>query len=152
MSQMTRGKFLLIVGYHFCSGLTATLNLCSIYLKLFVHVLKQYGQCSCNFEINQTKIKGGCQSGRKMVPHDSKSNLSLTLLKQNVFLILGTAPNQFRIINILARYAHEHDFRVMNNVCINFGSEESDSPELSGEKMIYFHPLPLFDLDSKCHF
>ena len=27
------------------------------------------------FEINQTKIKGGCQSGGKVVPHDSKSEL-----------------------------------------------------------------------------
>ena len=26
------------------------------------------------FEINQTKIKGGCQLGRKVVPHDSKSD------------------------------------------------------------------------------
>ena len=31
------------------------------------------------FEINQTKIKGGCQSGRKVVPHDSKSDLPLAL-------------------------------------------------------------------------
>ena len=30
------------------------------------------------FEVNQTKIKGGCQSGRKLVPHDSKSDLPLT--------------------------------------------------------------------------
>ena len=29
------------------------------------------------FEINQTKIKGGCQSGRKVVLHDSKSDLPL---------------------------------------------------------------------------
>ena len=28
-------------------------------------------------EINQTKIKGGCQSGRKVVPYDSKSDLPL---------------------------------------------------------------------------
>ena len=28
-----------------------------------------------NFEINRTNIKGGCQSGRKVVPHDSKSDL-----------------------------------------------------------------------------
>ena len=27
------------------------------------------------FEINRTKIKGGCQSGRKMVTHNSKSDL-----------------------------------------------------------------------------
>ena len=31
--------------------------------------------CSCDFEANQTKIKGGCQSERKVVPHDSKSDL-----------------------------------------------------------------------------
>ena len=29
------------------------------------------------FEINLTKIKGSCQSGRKVVPHDSKSDLLL---------------------------------------------------------------------------
>ena len=29
------------------------------------------------FEVNQTKIKGGCQSGRKVVPDDSKSDLPL---------------------------------------------------------------------------
>ena len=29
------------------------------------------------FEINETKIKGGCQSGRKLVTHNSKSDLPL---------------------------------------------------------------------------
>ena len=29
------------------------------------------------FEVNQTKIKGSCQSGRKVVTHDSKSDLPL---------------------------------------------------------------------------
>ena len=29
------------------------------------------------FEMNQTKIKGGCQSGRKVVIHDFKSDLPL---------------------------------------------------------------------------
>ena len=29
------------------------------------------------FEINWTKIKVGCQSGRKVVTHDSKSDLPL---------------------------------------------------------------------------
>ena len=32
------------------------------------------------FEINQTKIKGSCQSGRRVVPHDSKSDLFLFVL------------------------------------------------------------------------
>ena len=30
------------------------------------------------FEINPTKIKGGCQSGSKVVTHNSKSDLPLT--------------------------------------------------------------------------
>ena len=29
------------------------------------------------FEINRTKIKGGCQSGGKVVTHNSKSDLPL---------------------------------------------------------------------------
>ena len=29
------------------------------------------------FEMNQTKIKGGCQLGTKMVNHNSKSDLPL---------------------------------------------------------------------------
>ena len=31
------------------------------------------------FEINRTKIKGGCQSGRKVVTHNPKSDLPLVL-------------------------------------------------------------------------
>ena len=53
-----------IVGYHFSLGLTATLNLCLIYFKitwasviLLDHMPKKF----------QKKIKGGCQSGRKVV-------------------------------------------------------------------------------------
>ena len=66
------------MGYDFSSPLTS--NLCLIYLKLLVHVLKQYGKCSCDFEVNQTKIRGGCQSGSKVVPHNSKSDLPLVVL------------------------------------------------------------------------
>ena len=33
------------------------------------------------FEINWTKIKGGCQSGRKVIPHNSRSDLPLTDIK-----------------------------------------------------------------------
>ena len=32
------------------------------------------------FEINGTKIKGGCQSGKKVVNHNSKSDLPLAVL------------------------------------------------------------------------
>ena len=31
-------------------------------------------------KINQKKIKGGCQSGKKVVTHDSKSDLPLVIM------------------------------------------------------------------------
>ena len=50
-------------------------NLCPIYLKLLVHVLLKYGYYSSDFEVNRTKIKSGCQLGRKVVTHDSNLDL-----------------------------------------------------------------------------
>ena len=45
------------------------------------------------FEINQTKIKGSCQSGRKVVPQDSKSALPLVKGKQAINKVdLGSTP------------------------------------------------------------
>ena len=35
------------------------------------------------FEITWTKIKGGCQSGRKVVTHDSKSDFPLAVSCKN---------------------------------------------------------------------
>ena len=36
------------------------------------------------FEINRTKINDGCQSGRKVVPHDTKSDLPLAQLTHSL--------------------------------------------------------------------
>ena len=36
------------------------------------------------FEINRTKIKGGCQSGRRVVIHNSKSDLPLVVESEEV--------------------------------------------------------------------
>ena len=44
------------------------------------------------FEIKRTKIKGGCQSGNKVVTHNSKSDLLLAIIKLNDFL------NEIRLI------------------------------------------------------
>ena len=38
-------------------------------------------------EINLTKIKGGCQSGRKVVIHNSKSDLALDFYEKKVIFI-----------------------------------------------------------------
>ena len=43
------------------------------------------------FEINQTKIKGSCQSGRKEVPQDSKSDLPLDVLVTDT---IGSEKNE----------------------------------------------------------
>ena len=74
------------MGYHFSSWLTANLNLCLIYFKvkgalaiLLEHMYKK-------FEINWTKIKIGCQSARKVIPHDSKSDLPLASSKTSTQL------------------------------------------------------------------
>ena len=41
---------------------------------IFVRFISNF-LCMCSyFEVNETKIKGGCQSGRKVMPHDSKSD------------------------------------------------------------------------------
>ena len=45
------------------------------------------------FEINQTKIKSGCQSGRKVVTHNSKSDLPLTSIFGIKPLGVGTSKN-----------------------------------------------------------
>ena len=44
------------------------------------------------FEINQTKISGGCKSGRKVVTHDSKSDLTLIPMYGSFFKY-SYAPN-----------------------------------------------------------
>ena len=37
------------------------------------------------FEINRTKIKSGCQSGKKVVTYNSKSDLPLVLFQNDFF-------------------------------------------------------------------
>ena len=45
------------------------------------------------FEINQTKIKGGCQSGRKAVTHNSKSDLPLAaaIILENLVMFVNSS-------------------------------------------------------------
>ena len=45
------------------------------------------------FEINRTKIKGGCQSGRKVVTPDSKIDLPLGIARHMVEF-----PGQFDVL------------------------------------------------------
>ena len=74
------------MGYHFISGLTVTLNLCLIYFKITCTLAILLEDMHKKFEINRTKITDGCQSGRKVVTHKSKSDLPLDsrYLEKNV--------------------------------------------------------------------
>ena len=49
-----------------------------------------------NFETNRTKIKCGCQSGRKVVTHNSKSDL--TLVHTSVLIIAEIKENRAEIL------------------------------------------------------
>ena len=44
----------------------------------------QYVTLHKKFKVNHTKIKGGCQSGRKVLPHNSKDHLPLEFPKKIV--------------------------------------------------------------------
>ena len=48
-----------------------------------------------NFEINRTKIKGGCQSGRKVVTKNFKSDLPLASLQFSEFKYYSNALYSF---------------------------------------------------------
>ena len=63
------------MSYHFSFGLT--LNLCLIYFKITSALATLLEPMHKKFEINHTKIKSSCQSGIKVVTHDSKSDLPL---------------------------------------------------------------------------
>ena len=68
------------MGYHFAFRLTDTLNLCLIYFKITWALAILLEHMHKKLEINQTKIKGSCQLGRKVVTHNSKSDLLLAIL------------------------------------------------------------------------
>ena len=44
------------------------------------------------FEINREKIKGGCQSGRKVVTHNSKSDLPLVVVTNQILFLKNVYP------------------------------------------------------------
>ena len=78
-------------GLPFSSRLTATLNLCPIYFKITQALSKLLKHMHNKFQINQTKIKGSCLSGRKVATHDSMSDLPLihtTTIHAQVLIIL----------------------------------------------------------------
>ena len=61
----------------FSSWLTALLNACPIYFKITWALAILLDHMHKKFEINRTKVKGNCQSRRKVVTQNSKSDLAL---------------------------------------------------------------------------
>ena len=74
------------------------------------------------FEINQTKIKGGCQSGRKVVTHHSKSDLPLVYSAILHLYMLCSRESSlcFRKNGMgasgLVKVSYVHSFRIANLV------------------------------------
>ena len=56
------------------------------------------------FEVNRTKIKGGCQSGRKVVTNDSKSYLLLVPSQVTTSILTYIMTLKKFILKILARF------------------------------------------------
>ena len=50
------------------------------------------------FEINQTKIKGGCQSRSKVVTHNSKSDLPLVLA--HLYIVMTTRSTNQKNVRV----------------------------------------------------
>ena len=59
------------------------------------------------FEINQTKIKGGCQSGRKIVTHNSKSDLPLVRSYQKMDIDSLESRFSISLFNGISRYRRQ---------------------------------------------
>ena len=70
------------MGHQFSSQLTATLNLSLIYFKITCTLAILLEHLHKKFEINQAKIKDGCQSGRNVATHNSKWDLPLKTRKK----------------------------------------------------------------------
>ena len=88
------------MGYQFSSRLTATLNFCLIYFKITWALDIPLDHMHKKFEINRTKIKGGCQLGRKVVTHNSKI---LNMDVKNVQLEILRGGNYFVCLEVIIR-------------------------------------------------
>ena len=64
------------------------------------HTIRSECTRSLRIEINRTKIKGGCQSGPKVVTHNSKSDLPLVYQIQSFFFSQGKDKGQTFYFNI----------------------------------------------------
>ena len=110
------------MGYLFSSRLIATLNLSLIYFKITWALAILLDHRHKKFEINQTKVKVGCQLGRKVVTHNSKSDLPLSELNlSNIFhpilsVLIGTYlscdKKSFTLIYEFIELVHQAKARV----------------------------------------
>ena len=98
----------------FSSQQAATLNLCLIYFEITWALAILLEHMHKKFEINRTKIKGGCQSGKKVVTHNSKRDLPLntctgwfmTTLKRVLFIFWSLKNFARRDTDTVTRILH----------------------------------------------
>ena len=72
------------------------------------------------FELNRTKMKGGCQSGRRVVPHDSKSDLPVRKSRMKkfstCFLYLSSDSEIQTLNNCIMTIAKKLTFKYIHNI------------------------------------
>ena len=77
------------------------------------------GHAQDKFEIDRTKIKGGCQSGRKVVSHNSKSDLPLVyLLHLDIFVVSDSLQLRFTNTFFNTHFLQNHAGRRVSNHCV----------------------------------
>ena len=65
--------------------MTTPLNLCPIYFRFIWALAKLSEHMHKKFEVNWTKIKGGCQSERKVSQLNSYSKMPLAILLEHMY-------------------------------------------------------------------
>ena len=70
------------------------------------------------FEINQTNVKAGCQSGRKVVTHNSNSNLSLVKMEK---ISKTNIQKKSKYPDFFSDFLDGKWFLIMVNICTPIG-------------------------------
>ena len=133
------------MGYHFNSRLTATLNLCLIYFKTTLALAILLEHMHKKFEINRTKIKSVCQSGRKAVTHKSKSDFPLTSIVYDEPDVMAVFWQLLEAIHCSLVLRFKNVKRLTNRMARRQYSIQSREPR------IYFVKFPGKLFTIRCH-
>ena len=102
------------------------------------------------FEINPTKIKGSCQSGGKVVTHNSKSDLPLIQIEKSLIVLLNNSLKQ-ALFNIHHFYRPQQMALTTGFMCI-VACDCNQRPTLSLDNFSIDDISAQFARDTLCEF